>query len=257
MNPMGALRALARRNLPRPLVEALRARWEGLRFLASSDPLRRWRVLGRFQAVSDGVECTQSEAETLLAARGILGLDPGVDGVVVECGCYRGGATAKLSVVAHASGRRLVVFDSFAGLPEEGGRSDSEYHNWQDRSEVRFLAGTYAARLDETRANVDRLGEGGVVEYVPGFFDASMPGWSGRVAVIVLDVDLVSSTRTCLEHLWPKLSPGGLLFSQDGHLAEIVDLFRDTAFWRALGESSPPTFDGLGRSKMVSARKGA
>ena len=251
------LRTLARRHLPRPLVELLRGRGEGVRFLASPDALRRWRILGRFQAVSDGIECTQSEPETLQVARGLMGLRTTVPGVFVECGCYKGGATAKLSIVARELDRRLVVFDSFAGLPAEDGTADPMYRNWMNGSPVAFHAGSYDSRLDETRDNVARCGEGDVVDYVQGFFDDSMPGWDGQVAAIVLDVDLVSSTRTCLKHLWPRLSPGGLLYSQDAHLAEIVDLFRDAAFWRELGEPTPPVFEGLGQQKMVMARKRA
>jgi O-methyltransferase len=254
---IATVKRLARDLLPRPAVAALRARGEGLRFLASTDAPRRWRLLGRFQDVTDHVECTQAESETLMAVRGILDLPPAVPGIVVECGCYRGGATAKLSIAARETGRGLAVFDSFEGLPLEGGRADPVYRNWQEGSAIHFIAGTYASRLDETRANVDRWGEGAGVGYVPGFFCDSMPRWTPQpIAAIVLDVDLASSTRDCIRHLWPHLSPGGLLYSQDGHLDEIVTLLRDPAFWAGVDEPRPPRFDGLGRQKMVVARKG-
>src|SRR6266480_1140884 len=41
-------------------------------------------------------------------------------GVVVECGCYKGGSTANLSLICAKAGRKLHVFDSFAGLPDPG-----------------------------------------------------------------------------------------------------------------------------------------
>jgi len=46
-------------------------------------------------------------------------------GVLVECGCYQGGSSAKLCLVAAMTARKLYVCDSFQGLPEvtalEGG----------------------------------------------------------------------------------------------------------------------------------------
>ena len=41
---------------------------------------------------------------------------------------------------------------------------------------------------------------------------------------IIFDVDLILSTRTCLEHFAPKMKPGGVIFSQDGHLRATIDL---------------------------------
>jgi O-methyltransferase len=39
-------------------------------------------------------------------------------GVIVEAGCYKGGSTAKFSLMAEKVNRDLVVFDSFQGIPE-------------------------------------------------------------------------------------------------------------------------------------------
>ncbi|HLT27990.1 MAG TPA: TylF/MycF/NovP-related O-methyltransferase, partial [Zeimonas sp.] len=38
--------------------------------------------------------------------------------MLVEAGCFKGGSTAKLSLLAELAGRELVVFDSFEGLPD-------------------------------------------------------------------------------------------------------------------------------------------
>src|SRR5262245_33881117 len=46
----------------------------------------------------------------------IMRIPRAVAGSVVECGSYKGGSTANLSLVCKLVGRRLHVFDSFAGL---------------------------------------------------------------------------------------------------------------------------------------------
>jgi O-methyltransferase len=247
-------RRVAHSYLPKPLVAALRGRGTGVRFLAVKDFSQRWQLLGRFQEISDHVECHHSEGEALLIASKILALPPGVAGDVVECGSFQGGSTAKLSLIARGTNRKLTVFDSFEGLPDEHG-AGAVYENIHNGMRIEFNPGDYAATLEKVSGNVARYGEPSGVEYVKGFFEETMPRWEGRAAAIYLDVDLVESTRSCLRHLWPRLAPGGMLFSQDCHLREVVELFADSAFWASLGEQIPPKFAGLGREKLVYAYK--
>jgi O-methyltransferase len=72
-----------------------------------------------------------------------------------------------------------------------------------------------------------------------------------HVDVALLDVDLISSTRECTKHLYPKLRPGGALISQDGHLRATVDLFSDPHFWRDEVGVEPPLIRGLGVDKLL------
>lgn len=250
---MSSIKPLVRKHLPKWLDEVLRGRTEGVRFLFGGSLPERLRILGQYETISRHVECTQSEAETLLAARMLLGLASSVPGAIVECGCYKGGSTTKFSLIAQRLNRPLIVFDSFQGLPSE--QQPPAYYNFIDAAPIEFQTGAYQAGLDTVKHNVDAYGSGETVHYVPGFFEDSMPDWRGSVAAIILDVDLLESTKTVLNYLWPQLSKGGLVFSQDAHLQPIVDLFQDSAYWRTLCESQPPQFVGLGRQKMVYARK--
>lgn len=249
------LRSMARGYLPKALVAALRGRARGIRFLASAEFRERLRILSRFQEISDHLICEQSEPEAILVASKLLALSSDIPGNIVECGCYQGGSTAKLSVIAKAVGRKLVVFDSFMGLPGSTDGPSVTYRNIQTGKLVTFRQGDYAASLKEVQENVHKFGDPAVVDYVPGFFQLTMPDWNGCAAAVVLDVDLVESTEVCLRYLWPRLSPGGILFSQDCHLREVCDLLGDRSFWSGLGETSPPEFVGLGREKMVYAYK--
>jgi O-methyltransferase len=88
----------------------------------------------------------------------------------------------------------------------------------------------------------------------PGWFEDTMPSFTDAVAVGFIDVDLASSTRTCLEHLYPRLIPGGVLFSHDGHLPLCIEVIRDQALWRRIGGPAP-TISGLRTQKLVAIRK--
>src|SRR5579872_6073945 len=55
--------------------------------------------------------------EHLYMAERILAVPRDTPGVLVECGTYKGGSAANLSLVAALTGRRMHLFDSFRGLP--------------------------------------------------------------------------------------------------------------------------------------------
>jgi len=184
----------------------------------------------------------------------VLALKPeDVPGVIVEAGCFQGVGTAKISHIAAFTGRRLVAFDSFQGLPpnEEPHERSIQGHS----VEGWFREGNYAASLQLVEANVAKFGRPDVVSYVPGWFDETMCEFDSPVAAAYLDVDLASSTRTCLKYLWPLLSPGGVLVSQDGDFPLVIEVFQDDSFWRDELRCARPPMEGLGTSKMVMLRK--
>jgi O-methyltransferase len=84
-----------------------------------------------------------------------------------------------------------------------------------------------------------------------------MPTFEGRVCAAYLDVDLAASTRTCLKYLYPKLSPGGVLMSQDGDFPLVLEVFNDEQFWEHEIGAPMPRVEGLGRKKMLKIVKDA
>jgi O-methyltransferase len=213
----------------------------------------RLRLVGRFYAVSRALPCPHTEPEMLEVAGRILAQPPGVPGRIVEAGCYRGGSTAKLSLAARIAGRRMTVFDSFQGLPES---PETDVRNIFGET-VRFSAGDYRAGLEEVKAGLARWGASEVCEFRPGWFEETMPLFAGPIALLFIDVDLASSTRAVLKHLYPRLSPGGTLISHDGHLAPVIEVFRDRDFWRRELGVEPPPVAGLGRRKLIRLDKPA
>ena len=83
-----------------------------------------------------------------------------------------------------------------------------------------------------------------------------MPASREPIAAAYIDVDLASSTETCIKHLFPLLRPGGSLYSQDGHLPLVIDLLRNEEFWRDGVGCKKPQMDGLGQRKLVRIVKG-
>jgi len=181
----------------------------------------------------------------LLMAGRIMNVPPETAGVLVECGCFKGGSTANLSLVAAACGRKLHAFDSFAGLPSPEG--DDVGHVILADLEVRtYEEGGYAGTLDEVRENIRRYGALDVCEFHVGYFEQTMPEFEEPVIFAYVDVDLTKSEETCLRELWPLLAEGSALFTDEAHHLEIAGLFYDRQWWQQELGTSPPGLVGAG-----------
>jgi O-methyltransferase len=214
--------------------------------------LQRAALICRMQRVSYHVDCAHTESDILRFWNAVAALDSSVPGCIIEAGSYRGGGTAKLSWLAHLTGRRMKVFDSFRGIP-----ANVEVHGRNIYGEeTNFPERAYAGSLEMVSGNVARFGRPEVCDYIAGWFEESLPRLNEPIAAAYLDVDLASSTETCLRFIYPRLSPGGVIASHDGHLPLVQGVFRSEGFWRELG-TSPPTIPELGIEKLILLRKAA
>jgi O-methyltransferase len=228
-----------------------------LRFLSSRYPIpfpieARIAMVARFVEITNQIRAYHTQAELLTVGDRILRLAgrPGL--TVVEAGCGKGSSTAKLSLLVQRAGGRLIVFDSFRGIPE-----NQEVHQHLDGRRIVFRPGAFTGRLESVRRTVERYGAIEVCEFKKGLFEETMVGFDLPIDLALLDVDLLSSTRTCLRALFPKLRAGGSVFTQDGHLTAIVELLEDARFWREeVGALRVPMIDGLGQKKLLEIRQG-
>ena len=208
---------------------------------------QRWWLLRRFDRISAEVHCPHKQGEILRYVSAILSVPSDAPGIIVEAGAYRGGSTAKLSLAAALAGRPLVVLDSFEGLPA----AEADPRPTLFGKKARFEAGQYAGSLPTVMRTVGTWGDLTVCRFVPGWFDQTTPRVAEPIAVLILDVDLVESVRTCLRHLYPHITPGGVVFSHDGHLPGVQALLSDETFWRRDVGCPPPVIRGLGVEKVV------
>jgi hypothetical protein len=227
-----------------------------LRFLRTPYPVdlpvwRRLDLVRRFLRTTNWVRTYHSQAEMLRVSDRILALAVRPDLTVVEAGAGKGGSTAKLSLVTKIAHGRLLVFDSFRGIPANNERHTNLYGR-----PVEFRAGAFRGRLPSVRRTVAQYGALDVCEFHKGWFADTLADFDRPVDVVLLDVDLLASTRTCITRLFPRLRPGGSLFTQDAHLEAIIALLGDERFWRDEVGVPPPAIPGLGRRKLLEIRRG-
>ena len=184
------------------------------------------------------LECGHNPREALHILEEIIELPVDSPGAVVECGAFLGGSTAKLSLAAKLAGRKLIVCDSFEGLPEVDAKDHME-------SKPDFVTGAYQGRLDVVSANVSRLGRLECVEFVRGWYGDSLQRLHGTpIACAFWDVDLHDSFRDCIRALWPELTPGAKVFIHDVDREPVLRAFSDRSWWRDEMHDDPPDVVG-------------
>lgn len=179
---------------------------------------------------------TSFKAHLAMALK-ILETPPEVKGDIVECGTWKGGSAANLSLVCKAVGRRLRIYDSFEGLPEG---------DPADREAKHYRRGDYRGPLDEVRRNISRYGAIECCDFVPGWFKDTLPSLKSPVLLAFLDVDLEASLDTCVRHIWPNLVETGYIFIDEFLHVDYCALFFSERYWQEHFGRTPPGLIGAG-----------
>jgi hypothetical protein len=134
-----------------------------------------------------------------------------IAGDIVECGCARGGSAALMALTLRQLGsrRKLWLFDTFEGLPAPS--SDDPDFEIAD-----LFTGTCVGTLGEVRGLFERLKVAEDVNFVKGLFQTTLPVTPiARIAVLHIDGDWYESVKICLDLLFDKVVPGGLIQFDD------------------------------------------
>lgn len=220
------------------------------------------KLVKRFKTITQQIPTGTSWLYHVVLAREILNIPPSVYGDVIECGCWQGSSTASLSLVCELVGRKLIVCDSFEGLPEDEGQVVHQYPHLSIFGY--YQKGMYTARLEQVKENIARFGDLSVCRFVPGFFSDSLKALTEPLVFAFLDVDLASSVRDCVKHIWPFLVDEGAIYTDDSCGIEVVRVWFDDAWWqREIGEKAPgyvssgcglplsPNYSSLGYARKV------
>jgi O-methyltransferase len=180
--------------------------------------------------------------EHLIMSAQILRVPRSIEGTVVECGSFKGGSAANLSLVCDLCDRKLEIFDSFAGLPEPLS-SDvlvdlHEIHSYEK--------GAFCGALSEVQGNISKYGAISACHFNVGYFQETLPHFSQKSVLVFLDVDLVDSLQTCFTYLWPLLQDECYLFTHEAHHMEIAGLFFQEEWWRSKMHCGAPGLIGAG-----------
>ncbi len=223
-------------------------RAETNKFIKSSNSIlnsdERKKLIRSFNKIQAEIQCVHSPYQFVLMAKYILDLE--VEGPIIECGCYKGGGSAKLSLLAKITNRKLIICDSFAGLPSPKESEEARLEMHSGDHGIVYAGGEYSAALDEVKRNIEKTGCIDVCDFVPGFYSESLQNVTAAPACVVMDVDLISSARDCLKHLWAKTAQNGLWFTHEAHFPYYISGILDAEWWKCAFNEAPPVIFGAG-----------
>lgn len=154
---------------------------------------------------------------TVDCVRYLDGLTP--HGDVVECGVWRGGhiVAAMLAAVVQ---RTYWLFDTFNGMTEPGPQDFRKGYHASQSTKYRKKGASHWCRapLDEVKHNVSQHQKTSQPAiYVAGPVEQTLIAdrLPTRIALLRLDTDFYSSTKTELEVLWPRVVTGGVMIVDD------------------------------------------
>jgi O-methyltransferase len=172
-------------------------------------------------------------------------VDRGILGDFVECGVWRGGSVMLIAATLLARGvrdRTIWLYDTFEGMTEP---SELDVQQMSGRPAAEVLAEDDLFRCVASREIVeDNLRKTGYprdhYRIVQGDVLATIPSQSpAQVALLRLDTDWYATKRHELEHLYPRVSRGGVL---------IVD---DYGYWRGARQATDEYFATLAERPLL------
>ncbi len=132
----------------------------------------------------------------------------GKKGDFVECGIGKGRTFLILSYLARKESRNLMGFDSFRGFPQPSDEDSSsrtpQKGEWSGISphDIKILLLNNGIGKTFVEENI---------RFYEGYFQETLPSYDGEIAFLHLDVDLYDSYKICLESLYDRVVPGGVI----------------------------------------------
>jgi O-methyltransferase len=138
------------------------------------------------------------------------------DCAIVECGTWRGGMAAGMVEIGGPE-RDYYFFDSFEGLPPAEEVDGHSAKNWQADTTAATFYNNCAATLEEFQDTLRMTKCPTRAFHIhKGWFEETLPKVvCPPIAVLRLDADWYASTLTCLETLWDRIVPGGIIIIDD------------------------------------------
>lgn len=148
-----------------------------------------------------------------------------IPGDIVECGVWKGGSMMAIAMTLlkqQDTSRELWLFDTFEGMSAPTkkdisayGKSAFEMLKKSSKNEQESV-GCYSS-LDEVKQAVYSIGyPKGKIRFIKGKVEDTIPqSVPQKIALLRLDTDWYESTHHELVHLFPLLSPGGVIIIDD------------------------------------------
>ena len=165
------------------------------------------------------LSCDITRISKILSHYEIYKMIKEVPGEIIECGVFKGASYLRFAMFREIFGnpfsKKIIGFDTFSKFPETTFQDDNKARN-------KFInsAGSDSISKDQLLKILDNKGlnkhvdliEGDITETVPSYVK---PNPELKISLLNLDTDIYEPAVTILEHLYPKITKGGILMLDD------------------------------------------
>jgi O-methyltransferase len=165
------------------------------------------QLLQRYSLISDQVSVEQVR---VILNELVRVIDNGIEGAVVEFGCYSGTTSLFIRRLLDSLGdsREFHVYDSFVGLPAKTGEDNSVAGD-------QFQAGELMVSKKDFLREFQKAGLRPPVVHKAWFSDLTEADVPSKLAFAFLDGDFYQSIRDSLQLVLPRLQPGATIILDD------------------------------------------
>ena len=202
-------------------------------------------IIKRINYSFSKIESATSLDVQLELGKKILSLNSNDKNYIVECGCYIGSSSVALSIFAKITDRKLIIYDSFKGLPDDNDKIGNRNYPHLKLTGV-YKKGMYSGSKNDVTKNLKNFGEYDYCILREGYYDESLKHHSEKIDFLFLDVDLVNSTYDCIKYLWKYIVDDSFIFSDDACDIDVVSIWFDHKWWKENLGCKPPGYIGSG-----------
>jgi hypothetical protein len=180
--------------------------------------------------------CDITRISKILAQYEIYKTIKEIPGEIVECGVFKGASYLRFAMFREIFGnpfsKKIIGFDTFDKFPETSYQEDKKARNqFIDSAGDDSISKDQLIKILEHKGinkNVDLI-EGDITETLPAYVKANP---QLKISLLNLDTDIYEPAVSILEHLYPKITRGGILMLDDygthpGETKAVDDYFHD------------------------------
>ena len=203
------------------------------------------KIIKRIKTSLAKVESATNLETHLELGKKILSLNKNDKGFIVECGAFKGASSISLSIFSQIVDRKLIIYDSFEGLPEDNDQIEGRDYPHLKVTGV-YKKGMYKGVLEEVQANLKYYGEYDNCIFRKGFFNETLKTHKEKIDFLFMDVDLAQSTKDCILYLWPFVNNEKYIFTDDACDIDVVSIWFDNEWWMKNLNCKAPGYVGSG-----------
>lgn len=208
------------------------------------DLAQKKELVEDFKNITVKVQTATAWIYYVVLATAIFNIPKSQKGDIIECGCWKGGSSAILSLICDKLGRKLYVADSFKGIPAD---DDRKGHFYTHLSVLGYYKkGMYDGKLSEVKENIKKYGKIKSCRFIKGFYKDSLKNFRHPLVLAFLDVDLRSSLEDSVKYLWPNLLDDSYIYTDDSCDMDVVKFWFDEAWWQKNLKTKAPGYVGSG-----------